>query len=306
MRISITARDRYLQCPRSYKIHYRDNIRPVKESSALKFGTALDNALNHLLLHRNLEQAQSIFWMDWSEWENKPTINYFKSDLDLSLLSKEDCATIDAIEDKVMRDHKANWKSLYYKGMKLIELYNNKILPHILEVISIQKEISIKNESDDEITGIIDLVAKIKLDTGEVVIAVLDNKSTSSPYTKNSYMTKHQTALYTFAEGIDYAGFLTLNKKEFKHQIIVGKVPHELQDQVIEEFVGVLDNIKAEKFDKIDKKNCFSFGQRCDFYNLCWNNSMENLYVKESSKSNGVDINTSNNSSKSGNGNAKT
>lgn len=298
MRISLTARDKYLQCPRSYKLHYRDNLRPVKESSALKFGSALDNGLNHLLLTRNVQEAQSIFWMDWAEWENKPVIDYFKSDLDINLLTESDCNELDSISDPVLKEHKANWKSLYYKGLKLIQLYNDKILPSIEEVIAVQKEINITNEDGDNITGIIDLIAKIKLDTGEVVVAVLDNKSTSSPYPKNSYATKHQTALYTFVEGIEYAGFLTVNKKEFKHQIIVGKVPEEFQEKVLQEFVDVIDQIKAEQFPKIEKKNCFAFGQRCSFYNYCWNNEdMRGLYVKEFAQEVSVDSHTTNNTS---------
>lgn len=283
MKISISARDKYQACSMMYKLHYLDKIRPIRQSSALVFGSALDEALNHLLQHKDLEQAQSVFWMQWSEYEHKPIIDYFKSDLDLSLIPEAECAELDAIEDQTLRDHRANWLSMYYKGMKLLEVYNRDLLPKINKVIDIQKTITIKNESDDEITGIIDLVAEIDFN-GQSVVAVLDNKSTSTPYPKNSVLTKHQTALYSVAEGIEYAGFLTMNKKDFRTQCIVDKVPEALQDEVLDSFVSVLDGIKSETFEKVPKNKCYMFGQKCAYYKLCWEDKMDGLVKKEDKK----------------------
>ena len=287
MKISFSGKEKYAQCSMMYKLHYIDKIRPERIGSALVFGSALDNALNHLLEHKDLEQAKSIFWMDWAEYEHNPIIDYYKSDLDMDLLSMQESQELDEIQDDKLREHRANWLSMFYKGNKLLESYYEELLPRIKKVISIQKEISLQGMSDDgtptddTITGIIDLEADVELDNGEVVRAILDNKSTSTPYPQNSYMTKHQTALYTFAEGIKYAGFLTMNKKNFATQCIVGEVPAELQEEVLQEFAQTIENIKSEKFKKQPKKKCFAFGKRCDYYGYCWDDSTEGLYIKK-------------------------
>ena len=287
MKISYSAKEKYAQCPMMYKLHYIDRIRPERSGSALVFGSALDAALNHLLEHKDLAQAQSVFWMEWSEWEHKAVIDYYKSDLDMELLTAQECEELDLIQDEALRNHRANWLSLFKKGTKLVDAYHRELLPRIKKVISIQKEIGLVgtaedgSSTEDTITGVIDLEAEIELDNGEVVVAILDNKSTSTPYPKNSYKTKHQTALYTFAEGINYAGFLTMNKKDFTTQCIVGEVPAELQQEVLTEFATTIAAIKAEQFEKVPKKKCFAFGKQCDYYKYCWDNLTDGLYQKQ-------------------------
>lgn len=293
MRISHSAKEKYTQCPKSYQLYYKDNIRSTKESSALKFGGALDLALNELLTSKDINNSLEIFNSEWSKFENTPVINYFKSDLDESLLSGLDLLRISQIENIEMKNHIMNWISLKQKAYKLINIYHDRILPHIKRVISIQQNISLQNEEGDEITGITDLICEVIPDLSNpdhTLIAVMDNKTASSPYVKNSFMTKEQTALYTYSTGIENAGFFVLNKKDFKYQIIVGKVPEKLQEKVIADFVEVLDNIKSEKFPKREnKKECFFYGSKCLFFNYCWNNSMEGLYVKKSNKESSMD-----------------
>lgn len=283
MKISHSGKEKYSQCSKSYELHYIKKLRPVKESSALKFGGALDLALNELLESRDLDKAKSIFRDTWSQYRDTPNMMFFKSDFDESLLTSEDSETISNSSPE-LQEHLQYWISLNYKGPILLDVYFKYVLPHIKRVLSVQEVISIKNDTGDEITGITDLICEVIPDLknpDNTLIAVMDNKTASSPYVKNSFMTKEQTALYTYATGIENAGFFVLNKKDFKYQVIVGKVPHELQDKVIEDFVKVLDNIKGNVFKKNLRKDCFSFGRKCDYYKYCWNEGdMEGLYDK--------------------------
>lgn len=276
----MSAKDKYIQCARSYKLHYVDKLRPIRQSSALIFGGILDNALNSLLEQKvSLSDTIKLFQNEWLKYEHVDNIDYFSSDLDISLLSVSECESLDSMPEGAKKAHRANWLSLNAKGIKLLTVYHEELLPKIKKVISVQKTISIKGscedgkETEDEIIGIIDLEAEIELPDGSVVHAILDNKSTSSPYPKNSVLTKQQTAIYTYATGVKHAGFLTMNKKNFKTQCIVDVVPEELQDRVVASFIETVQNIKDEKFEKNAKNKCFSFGSRCCYYDYCWKNN---------------------------------
>jgi hypothetical protein len=288
MKISMSAKDKYATCSEMYRLHYIEKVRPIRLSSALVFGVAIDIALNDLLEKSlPLDEAILLFHKEWSKHEKVDTIDYFASDFDIMLLNEHEKVRIQNTPEGPLRIHLSNWLSLNAKGAKLITSYYNEILPSIKEVVSVQRNISIKGnkedgtESEDEIIGIVDLEAKIQLPNGGIVHAILDNKTTSSPYAKNSVLTKHQTALYTYATGVKHAGFLTLNKKTFKTQIIVDAVPESLQDVVIGEFVDVIAKINNKEFNKNQKNKCFAFGARCAYYNLCWNNSLEGLTTQE-------------------------
>lgn len=287
IKLSISGRDKFLACSMMYKYHYIDKLRPVRQSSALVFGSALDEALNNLLEKRNLDEAKATFWMNWSQWQFNEIIDFYNSDTDVTILSKETCEELDAIEDPRTKEHRAAWSSLYQKGLKLLDVYHAELLPSIKKVIAVQKEIALYGcddegkQTEDAITGIIDVIAEVEMDDGKIVTAVLDNKSTSTPYPKNSVEKKEQTALYTFAEGIEYGGFLTMNKKNFKTQKLIGVVPKQLQEETVETFVHVLERIKQKDFQMIPQNKCFHYGKRCDYYKYCWDNGdMRGLFVK--------------------------
>lgn len=291
IKLSISGRDKFLSCSMMYRYHYIDKLRPIRQSSALVFGSALDEALNDLLIKKDLEAAKAVFWMNWSQWQFNEIIDFYASDTDVSILSKELCEELDNIEDPRTKEHRAAWSSLYQKGLKLLDAYHAELLPSIKRVISVQKEIALYgtdddgNQTEDAITGITDLIAEVEMDDGKIVTAVLDNKTTSTPYPKNSVEKKEQTALYTLAEGIEYGGFLTMNKKNFKTQKLIGVVPKQLQDDTVESFVHVIEQIKQENFKMIPQNKCFHFGKRCDYYKYCWDNGdTRGLFVKPSSE----------------------
>ena len=89
---------RYSQCAKSYQYHYIDKLRPTTTSGALLFGSALDSALNILLLENDLKKAKEEFVIKFTDGEINgekvyiPTstqVVYAYNDFDSDLLDKK-------------------------------------------------------------------------------------------------------------------------------------------------------------------------------------------------------------------------
>lgn len=261
--LSYSGREKYEQCGYKYYLHYVLKYRSSLLSSALAFGNALDIALNDLLIGK--DNFHEVFDSEWSKYQNV-SIEYYKSDLDSSLLSDD---------ERELPLPEQNFISLRYKGHKLLEAYHTEIFPKIKNVISIQEEVRLQgidedgNSTEDSIYGKLDLIAMIEAADGTVHYALLDNKTTSEPYTKNSVQTKDQLALYAsgFPE-IKSFGYLTLNKKNFKTQIIIDHITEERREEVLNKFLTTLGNIRDNIFER-NTKSCYAFGRRCEYYTHC-------------------------------------
>lgn len=211
-KLSNTALNLYNQCSLCYYLHYKENIRPVKTSSALVFGSALDSALNELLKNRNLNDAQNIFEEEWNKYRKDTNVIYFKSDLDEELLNHFGFFT-----DKIKID--PNWKTLLIKGQMFIAAYYLNVLPKIKEVLAIQEPIEVQNSEGDKITGFLDLV--VKWEDGKTYL--MDNKSASKPYENDSAKEGQQLPLYHYAVkekyNLDGIGYIVLIKKINKNKV---------------------------------------------------------------------------------------
>lgn len=275
-RMSFSAREKYEQCPYKYYLHYVEGYRSSLQSSALCFGNALDVALNDML-SGNLNYHE-VFNSEWEKYKNEK-IEYYKSDLDISLLTKEETSLPIAYQ---------NFISLQRKGIRLLDAYYQNIFPKIDKVISIQEEINLSgfdedgNPTEDSIYGKIDLIAMIRDDTGKVHHALLDNKTTSEPYSKNAVQKKDQLALYACGyPEINSFGYLTMNKKNYKTQIILDTISEERRFEVLNKFVETLDKINNQPF-VMDTRSCYSFGRRCEFYTHCHMDYFsEDIYQKK-------------------------
>lgn len=264
-RLSFSAREKYEQCSYKYYLHYVMKYRSSLQSSALIFGNALDIALNSLLEGRS--DYHSVFDSEWNKYkDNVDSIQFYKSDLDSKLLMEEELQLPLSMQ---------NFLSLHKKGHKLLEAYYNHIFPKIKKVISIQEEITIcgydedGNETEDSIYGKLDLIAMIESEDGTVCHALLDNKTTSEAYSKDAVQVKDQLALY--ANGypeIKHFGYLTLNKKNYKTQIIIDTIGDQKKEEVLSKFINTLNNIKDNNFEK-NTKSCYAFGRQCEFYSHC-------------------------------------
>ena len=89
MRMSHSARETYLTCPRKYFLHYFLKLRPIRPRSPLVFGSAIDEGLNCLLETRDIERASMAFGEKWFSYRDKD-VAYSKSDHDEFLLDNTD------------------------------------------------------------------------------------------------------------------------------------------------------------------------------------------------------------------------
>lgn len=248
MRLSNSSLDKYRLCPRMYDLHYNHRIRPVTLSSPLFFGSAVDQALNVLLLKKKriLNEEESslvkrnmfdVFDDTFSEIKFNGEIvklkvydkaKYAKTDFDERLLTGEDWSKIIKFADnydkveilnffKTSKSvHKEdielinymNWLSLRRKGHLFLSTYEKEVLPRIIEVHSIQRQTNLTNSQGDAYIGVIDFIAT--WDDGNKYI--FDNKTASRKYLDNSVKTSTQLMTYSEDTGINLAGYIIMLK----------------------------------------------------------------------------------------------
>ncbi len=231
VKLSHSSKNKYLQCGHSYKLHYIDKLRPVSLSSALVFGSAMDQALNLMLLKKDepgvLELAINEFNRNFEQGNNSnyelvdlplnPNLEYSKWDFDSDLLEKADWRElfkyddkffetktevaeliekgadwIDIPEDKRMVLNYASWLCLQRKAHLLLKGYQEAILPQIKEVIEVQKDIKLEDEDGNTFTGVIDFIARL----ADGRLAIIDNKTSSQEYAEDSVKGSEQLATY--------------------------------------------------------------------------------------------------------------
>jgi len=234
---------------------------------------------------------------------------YYKSDCDLTVLPDESlthlCSVAQkenvelrggGIEEFVESMHEAKkgkydivekdqafynyicWTCLCHKGRMFIEAYKEQFMPRVVEVHSIQRKVHLPNVNGNYIIGYIDLEAT--LDDG--IRYVIDNKTASVPYKKDSVLTSQQLSIYSeFCEN-RYCGYVVLNKRlrkkdpKVRVQIILDKIPEE-QIQKVFDTVGDREyNIEEGNFEP-NWDSCYQFGRPCPYYKYCRNGSVEGL-----------------------------
>lgn len=252
IKLSNSQKDVYELCPYKYYLYYVKKYRSVIQGSALLMGNAFDEAMNDLLISKDLNKAKEIYKTIWLTHKDKQ-IDYYTKD------SLPDCSPYD---------------SLLIKGLNCIEAYYENILPKIKNVISIQEKVSLEASlaegasEPDTITGIIDFIGTIEHE-GEEKTGIFDNKTTSSPYPKNSVVKKEQLPLYSYCrDEYEYQGYITVNKHTYETQIIVDQIPLARKLEVIDKFDDILHNIKCNNFPK-NSKGCWAFGKKCIYYSHC-------------------------------------
>ena len=180
--ISHSQISKYGMCPTSYKYHYVNKLRPKVTTGALLFGSALDSALNKLLLNEGDPEEEFVrLFTDITINEKNvyaptsPNIVYANADYDSSLLKIEDFDFLESLafrgiikssqnylEDFVsIRKKKSaigfdlipkqekilynvvNWLCLKRKGFVMLDSYRKKVLPLFNKVHCVQKKIEI-------------------------------------------------------------------------------------------------------------------------------------------------------------------
>lgn len=253
-KLSHSSLAKYLKCPESHRLHYKERLRPTVSSAALLFGSALDDAINVLLKKEDKDPMQ-VFASKWEKGfiNNKlvslpssTQIVYAASDFDKDLmkdidwqkllmfaehelglkiedpvayynqceLSKKSKAYKQFPEEENKFLNYANWLSLYRKAEIILEAYKTEIVPKIVRVIDVQKKIELKSEND-VIEGYIDFIAEWEDGTTRV----FDNKSSSRLYDEDAVENSPQLALYALHEGLNKAGFIVYLKSIQKNKV---------------------------------------------------------------------------------------
>lgn len=251
-RLSHSQVTRFMECPTSWKYHYKGKYRSPLMSSALLFGSAIDAAVTAMMGEK--DNSEEVFEKAWrfQDINGKGTylpiatnIVYANSDYDSELLHKEDVSTLKEqfkIEDpiaevKKVYDEKdalgfdglpedrkkllnyANWLCLYRKGFLMLTAVREEILPNITEVLGSQVYVKLENEGGDSIIGYADLVVRWK---GYEVPIILDFKTSTRDYDKDSVLTSPQLTLYVHALHEQFktrkAGFVILYKTVMKNK----------------------------------------------------------------------------------------
>lgn len=193
-KISHSAFRKFMTCPRMYKLHYVDRLRPLGMSSALIFGSAMDEALNALLL----ETGDPIqVFQDNFTWDMCEDIEWHKDDFDGSIFTSQQVHQL-----KFREPEYKNYASMRVKGRMLIEKYIEEIYPNINKVYKVQKELEGRR-------GFVDVIVDYA-DEGKVLF---DHKTASRPYMYDAVSKDTQLSLYAHHEGINKIGFIVLNKK---------------------------------------------------------------------------------------------
>lgn len=279
MKISFSAMTKYSDCSYSYFLHYMLKLRTVKEGSALKFGGAMDLALNELLLTKDVVRARHVFATEWIKYTKDGTIKYSKADLDTSLLHEEMLKTTVDMQ---------SWFSLSEKANIMLEEYAVQILPKIKQVISVQFDEVVPNGAGDFLSIKPDLICEWI----DRTILLVDNKTSSVTYETDSVRISEQLSTYYDAlkekYGLQKAAFIVIPKRinrRKKPAIDIKVIIDEVQEEVIEEtyakYQTTLDKIKAAEFHK-DFDKCIGKYGKCCYYNYCRTGSKEGLIEKES------------------------
>lgn len=254
IRLSHSASSRYQECPRSYKYHYIQNYRPVVQSSALLFGTAIDKSAEHYALTKDFHETLKVFADSWQtqnisgvDTDIRFMLNFTYSDrdMDLDLINQDDWSELrehcneyaDTELEKVRGRKKevgfkgltneekklfnfANWLCLKRKGQYMLREFKHVFDKNVEEVLGTQVKVDLENDNGDSVVGFADFVFKWK---GIEKPVVFDLKTSGIEYAEDSVTTSPQLSLYVFSLSDKYqdtrnAGYLVLNKNINKNK----------------------------------------------------------------------------------------
>jgi hypothetical protein len=251
--VSFSALDCFEQCSEKYRLRYRERLSSEKISSPLFFGTAIDAAVELLLLKkkRNLsdkeldllltEDAFSIFDKTMKEQngillERNPLCEYFYSDFDHSLLTEEDFSYLRKAYPSIL-----DWEEFFVYCKKYIKTHGelktgSKIAFNNLCWLSLYRkgEMMLKAYAQNilpEIEEVFDIQKEVELinESGDKLrgkidfIAsfkddpttrlIIDNKTSSEAYKSDSVANSVQLAIYCEAENCNRAAYVVMEKK---------------------------------------------------------------------------------------------
>ena len=283
--VSFSALDCFEQCSEKYRLRYREKLASEKIPSPLFFGSAIDAAMELLLLKKKQyltdieldlllnEDAYSVFdkWMreqNGQLLERNPLCEYFFSDCDLNILQAQDIAMlnirypsiVDFEEFIVYCKKKIKSDGELPKGSKIalnnlcwISLYRKGSL--LIEAYEkdilphIEEVFEIQKEISLENQSGDKLRGKIdfiaSFKDDPTVRYLVDNKTSSEPYKDDSVANSVQLAIYCEAEACGRGAYAVMEKKMRIRE-------PRARTQLIKDEVS--DQQKQEVFDKLEAK----------------------------------------------------
>lgn len=328
-RLSHSQINKFLTCQHSWFLHYRQGYRSRDASSALMFGLAIGKTFEYMLnpdmeFKKNRVLNEFAFFDEqWSHQKFNDEVislkdysymSYFKSDLDMALLTTEE------IQEAKNNINLLSWFSMRQKGHLMIKALKEDLIPLIEHVYSIEEKIELSNDEGDSSIGYSDIVVKLK-DYDKPII--LDFKTASSEYEQDSVKKSVQLSQYLHALSDKYntrlAGYMVFLKRIEKNtkricssckfeatgshktcnnmvsgkrcnanwietldpkcrtQLIIDEIPIETEELIIDNIENINNSIKTGIYPK-NVNACWDiFGKPCEFVNLCWKKSEENL-----------------------------
>lgn len=268
IRLSNTQIDLYETCPQKYKFRYKDNLKGDFTSTPLLFGKSIDSALNYILesirdgKEWSLDNAKELFLANMQEWDAQNRLDFFKSELPAEMQESFDPKDPDTWE--------VVWDNIVRRGLACLEVYVKEIVPQIKRVVSVQNQGIISNDEGHEFKYVLDFICEMQ--DGRVVL--MDNKTSSAKYPKNSVQKSQQLSLYLeqFPD-IKYAGYCVLIKnpekeKGLTYQVIIDEIPEETRVNSFKKLDETLNKVASNEFPP-NFKSCFKFGKPCEYSNLC-------------------------------------
>lgn len=227
----------YTECPRKYKLWYKNRYRPKNIHGALLVGSSVDNGLNSLLENRDLNEAIKVFDKSFrfQNINNIPTylpkstnIVYSKRDFDAELLKKDDFDEYYKFKNEIEYNPDTSLEQDIEKFQKAKEnkgfdnlTHKEKQLYNMINWLSIRRKghIMIRDYHKivlPKIKGVVSVQkrGKIENNNGDTLSYILDlvvdwedgkrylidNKTSALEYEKDSAMKSQQLILYYHAE----------------------------------------------------------------------------------------------------------
>ena len=311
MRLSFSAVSTFQACPRKYKIHYIDRIRPIRKKSPLSFGTAIDDSAENYLLNKDASEARKgaleTFEKVMRHEHSTEDVEYSQSDIQLELVApekldelvensqlviedvkeflkycKENKLTLDGDELDLLKSIQI--EAMVEKGKLMMPLFFDWVDENVETVHSCQRKIEISNDLGDTFIGFLDF--EVTLKNGKRYI--FDMKTSSNPnkyYPEESASESFQLGIYSQETDIPLVGYFVLDKKirvrepRVRFKDVRGEVTEEHLDDIFEQIEETRVAINEGEFPK-NLDSCFLFG-RCQYFDYCKHNSMVNLCKKE-------------------------
>lgn len=281
--VSYSALECYEQCSEKYRLRYEERLSSNKIPSPLFFGTAIDAAVEMLLLSKKeiltdreldlllKETALSIFDKTMREQngeklETNPLCDYFLSDFDESVLKIEDLQLLENTYKNIndFHDFFIYCKKQHKQKEPLKDSYKI-IFNHMCWLSLYRKGEFLIEAYERDILPQIHRVYEIQKDiilenasgdrlrgkidfiaSFEVDINskyIVDNKTSSKAYSQDSVANSIQLAIYCEAESIDKAGYVVMEKQ------IRSKDPRARTQLVLDK---VSEEQKQKVFDKVE------------------------------------------------------